>query len=134
MDTIQVTPELFQQYIGMNKNAVILHMALTAHAQEGKLERNILKFSKLVNRARDRLRDAEHELKRKELLCIHWVGNQQWWYVYDRPTRPQAVPTPLALVATTDNQSEEKENPKSWWQKLKETFGNEPLDYELTKS
>ncbi len=103
METIEVNPELLLQYTRMNKNAVILHMAMKAVAPDGKLERNIKTFSKLIHRARDRVRDAEGELKRNELLTIHWNGARQFWYVYDRPTRPQAVLPSAQQIVTTDD-------------------------------
>jgi hypothetical protein len=130
MNTIEVSPELLLQYIGMNKNAVIVHLTMKAVAQDGKLERNIKTFSKLVHRARDRVRDAEGELKRFGLLCIHRNGGVPYWYVYDRPTRPEAVQTTaVKVVVETENQQKSK----SLWQKIKYAFTGDDLDYELTK-
>jgi hypothetical protein len=134
IETIEVNPELLLQYIGLNKNAIILHMAIKAVAEDGKLQRNIKRFSRLTKRDEKRLREAEGELKRKELLAIHWNGDKRFWYVYDRPTRPQAVLPVVVPVVETENLNDENPPPKSLWRRIKEALTGDELDYELTKS
>ena len=53
--------------------------------------------------------------------------------VYDRPTRPDAVPTLSAPVTETKDRNDAEVPPKPWWKKFKEAFAGESIDYELTK-
>ena len=79
LETVQINPEFLMQYMDLNKNAVMLHMTMKALTQDGKLERNIKRFGQLMNRSRDRVREAESELKRKQLLSLHWNGDRRFW-------------------------------------------------------
>lgn len=85
MKRIEVNPELVLQYAKLTKNEVLLHMAIKAIAEDGKVERNIAKMSQLLGKTKTRIRDAEWGLKHHRLLRIYRINGERWWYIYDRP-------------------------------------------------
>lgn len=85
MKKIEVSPDLLEQYAQLTKNEILLHMAIKAIAEEGKVFRNIAKTSQLLGKTKTRIRDAEWGLKHRKLLRIYRISGQRWWYIYDQP-------------------------------------------------
>jgi hypothetical protein len=72
MTPITINPEQLLHYAPLNRNDIILHMALLSLAEEGKLRRNLSKMSRLLNKPRYRLLEAEFRLKRQRLLRVRY--------------------------------------------------------------
>jgi hypothetical protein len=104
MTPITINPEQLLHYAPMNRNDIILHMALLSLAEDGKLKRNLSKMSRLLNKPRYRLLEAEFRLKRLRLIRIHNIreGSKDapYWYVYEQPIGETQAETPAAVIQT----------------------------------
>jgi hypothetical protein len=113
MNPITINPEQLLHYAPLNRNDIILHLALLSLAEDGKLRRNLSKMSRLLNKPRYRLLEAEFRLKRQRLLRIHNIRegtkDAPYWYVYDQPIGETPVETP-AVVQTEPDAAEAPPN------------------------
>jgi hypothetical protein len=135
MKNIEVTPEMILQYTTMDKNEVTLHMAIKALAEDGrKLKRNMYRMARILGKERVRLYEAEFQLKRKQLLQVHYVQegvrDVPYWYVFDCPVG-EAVESPS--IVKLDDVPAEPPKPKTIWRRLRNAVvGTELDDFSLT--
>jgi len=131
MRTIEVNPDLLQQYTQMTKNEILLHISLRSLAEGGKWKRNVRQFAKFIGTSEQRIRDAEYGLIRRGLLRVHLIRNRRWWYIYDPPvgedmTEEALIPVPNAAPGVQAGNGEKKR--RSLWRKIRDAFVGTRLD------
>jgi hypothetical protein len=133
MKAIEVSPELVLRYAKLNRNEVVLHMAIRSLGEDGKLKRNIYRLAQILGKDRGRVYEAEFQLKRKRLLQVHYVreGTRDvpYWYVYERPVGQE----PTSVVVKTEAVVYESQKPMSIWRKFRNAIvGTDLDDFSLT--
>jgi hypothetical protein len=134
MRNIEVTPEMILRYAKLNRNEIVLHLAIRSMAEDGKLKRNLYDLCRMLGISRFRLREAEFGLKRKQMLQIHYTQEGQrdvaYWYVFDKPVSEAVV---SRSIVDLDDVAVEAPKPKTVWRKLrKAVIGTDLEDFSLT--
>ena len=116
---VRISPEVLQYYGDMTKNEIVLHLAIKALSEEGKVKRNINHIATTLGKCPKRLRDAEKRLKQRGLLRIHLKSGKRFWYVYNQPTG-QTSPAETTKLHTPITQSAKT----NLWHTIRQTISN----------
>jgi hypothetical protein len=139
MNPIKINPDLILHYAPLNRNDIILHLALLSLAEEGKLKRNLSKMSRLLNKPRYRLLEAEFRLKRLRLIRIHNIRegtkDAPYWYVYDQPIGETQAETPAAAQPEIEPDAAAEVPPnRPLFKRLRDAWvGTEEDDFDLVR-
>jgi hypothetical protein len=138
MTPITINPEMILHYAPLNRNDIILHLALLSLAEDGKLRRNLSKMSRLLGKPRYRLLEAEFRLKRLRLIRIHNIRegtkDAPYWYVYDQPIGEAPAEQPAAVIQTEPDAAAEVPQNRPLLKRLRDAWvGTEGEDFDLVQ-